>query len=537
MKVFIPTGPAAAPAKSMRRDLDSVAGKVIGIIDNTMPNGNDLVDDIDALLVKQYQVAKVIKFRKQPKGLTPEDVMTRLTTECDAIIVGMGNSGAPVSWCARDSVRAASSGKPVVHLGTDEFVALGRTVAQSLGHADLPMIAVKHPFTQETREEVRAAAPRVTEQLVNALLGKDRPAAGKARAADAAPKRAELIDAPDGMGEFNQFFFERGWSDGLPVIPPTPELVAEMLRYTRRKPDEILATIPPHGTATVEAVAIVAVMAGCRPEYLPVLIAAVEAIGEPEFDLVFLQNTIHPTTTWLVVNGPIAQRLKIHGGVGCLGPGYWANATLGRALRLVCLIIGGARSGEVSMSCMAWAGKFLMCCAENEAESPWEPLHVEKGFPKESSTVTVIAAKAPMSFTTHTQDVDDFLTIIGNAMTGITSSEHRSGGAPTLILSPEHARMVANHGLSKADFKRRVWEAGRLPVSKMSIKERARTQEERRADMGEFTDDTLLTPSKTPEDITILVAGGKGMCSNYVPCHAPIAWPVTRVIDEWAPAS
>jgi hypothetical protein len=321
------------------------------------------------------------------------------------------------------------------------------------------------------------------------------------------------------------------------VIPPTPDLVARMLKHTRRDPKEIVAVIPPYGTATVESVAVIGVMAGCRPEYLPVLLAATEAIGDRQFELLFLQNTVHPTTTWLIVNGPIARRLKVNGGVNCFGPGAWANATLGRALRLITLVIGGGRPGEVDMSTQGQPGKFLMCCAENEAESPWEPLHVERGFAPDQSTVTVIAAKAPVSFTTHTQDLDDFLRVISNAMTGVTGSEYRSGGTPTLVLSPEHAQLVTRFGLSKQDFKRRVWETARLPVSRMGVKDRARTQIDRRGELGEFGPDTMLTAAKKAEDIIVLVAGGWGMLSAYVPCHAPISWPVTRVIDDWVPAA
>ncbi len=536
MRVFVPTGPRALAIRSARRALPSIAGRVIGMIDNSMPNGNALFDDIEALLLAHYGVARVIKHRKQPKGETPDDAMKAMIGQCEAIVVGMGNSGAPTSWCIRDSVRAADAGVPVVHIGTDEFRALAETLAAARGHADLPFVTVRHPFTQESRDEVRTIARRVADDIVSALVSEPTQVLPVTSALTSTSRRADLIEVPENIVEFNRFFFERGWSDGLPVIPPTPELVGRMLRYTRRAPDEVVAPIAPSGAATVEAVAINAVMAGCYPEYLPVLLAAVEAIGDQQFELYFLQNTIHPDTTWLLVNGPIAQRLKINGGVNCLGPGSWANATLGRALRLVALVIGGARPGVVDLSTLGQSGKFLMCCAENEAESPWEPFHVEHGYSRDVSTATVIAAKAPLSFTTHTQDIDDFLKIIGNAMTGVTDTAYRAGGGPALVLSPEHAHLVARAGLNKAEFKRRVWEAAKLPISKVSLKEQARTQEERRAELGEFGPDTLLPPSRKPDDIIILVAGGKGMLSAYIPCHAPISWPVTRVIDEWVPA-
>ncbi|CUR58435.1 hypothetical protein NOCA250054 [metagenome] len=540
MKVFVPVGPSpGGEAASLRRRLDPIEGTVIGIIDNSMPNGNDFMDDVEALLVKSHGVREVVRFRKQPGRETPDEAMAAFVKQCGGLIVGMGNSGAPTSWCVRDSVRAARAGLPVVLVGTDEFREFAREESIAMGHADLPLVSVRHPFTQETRDDVRAAATKATLELVDALHG------ATSQSAPAAPsgtsfepvEAGALIEVSDEPGEFNRYFFERGWSDGLPIIPPSRELVDDMLRHTRRGRDEVVGRVAPYGLATVESVAVNAVMAGCRPEYLPVLLAATEAIGQPEFDLLFLQHTIHPTTTMLVLSGPVVERLGVNGGANCFGPGAWANATMGRALRLVTLTIGGGRPGAVDKSTQGQVGKFLMCIAENMAQSPWEPLHVEHGFAPDVSTVTVVAAKNPLSFTTHTQDVDDFLTIIANAMTGVTASEHRSGGGPMLVLSPEHAQMLAGNGVSKQEFKRRVWETARLPLGRMSVKERARTQEERRGDMGEFGPDTTLPPSKVPDDIIVLVAGGWGMLSSFIPCHAPLSWPVTRVVDDWTPPS
>lgn len=419
-----------------------------------------------------------------------------------------------------------------MHLGTSAFTTLARSQAKAQGHADLPLAIVEHPFSTRTRDEVRTIARQATEDIVRALLGREVPIADAAKAAGVPFKRAELIDVPDDFEAFNQTFFDHGWSDGLPLTPPTAERVQRMLGNTRRAPDCVVAPIAPKGVATVESIAINAVMAGCHPEYLPVLIAATEAMGDDRFKIGFIQSTIHPTTTWLIINGPMAQKLKVNSGVNCLGPGAWANATLGRALRLIALNIGGGVSGEVDTSTHGTPAKYSMCCAENESESPWEPLHIERGCPKGSSAVTVIAAKSLISFLTHTHDVDDFIKVIGNTMMTPTGSEYRSGGAPALVLSPEHARLVAKAGLSKAEFKRRVWEASRMPLNRMSAKEQSRTQVERKSELGDFGPDDLLPVSPRPEDITVIVAGGAGMLSSYVPCHAPISQAVTRVIEE-----
>src|SRR5258705_50119 len=146
-------------------------------------------------------------------------------------------------------------------------------------------------------------------------------------------ERAVLIEAPDDLDAFNQMYHERRWTDGLPVIPPTVERVERMLRHSRRSPDDIVAAIAPgFGTATVQRIAINAVLAGCAPNHLPVLIAAVEAVAAPEFNLQGMQTSTHPAAIWLIINGPIAQQLQVNSTFNCLGQGNSANATLGRAL-------------------------------------------------------------------------------------------------------------------------------------------------------------------------------------------------------------
>ena len=206
--------------------------------------------------------------------------------------------------------------------------------------------------------------------------------------------RAMLVEAPDDLDELIEFFHARRWSDGLPVVPPTRERVERMLSGTSRKPDEVVANVAPgFGAATVERIAINAVMAGCRVDHLPVLIAATQAMSAKEFNLQGIQATTNPVAVWLVINGPIAEQLGVNGGMNCLGQGTVANATLGRALRLILQNIGGALPGEMDRATQGMPGKFSFCCAENEAQSPWEPLHAERGFRLDQNTVTVIGAE------------------------------------------------------------------------------------------------------------------------------------------------
>src|SRR5436853_3105920 len=189
--------------------------------------------------------------------------------------------------------------------------------------------------------------------------------------------------------------YARGVTDGLPVVPPTRARVARAIAASGRGPDELVGLVPPnYGRATVEKVAVNAVMAGCRPEYLPVVIAAVEAVCDEAFDLHGVSATTNAPSPLVVVNGPIRGALDINCGAGVFGPGWRANATIGRALRLVCVNLGGAAPGVISMSTLAHPGRYTYCIGEREEASPWESLAVEHGFAPGDSTGAVLAADA-----------------------------------------------------------------------------------------------------------------------------------------------
>ena len=329
--------------------------------------------------------------------------------------------------------------------------------------------------------------------------------------------RAELVEAPDDLDELIEFFHARRWSDGLPIVPPTRERVERMLSGTQRKPDEVIASIAPgYGAATVERIAINAVMAGCRADYLPVLIAATQAVSAPEFNLQGIQATTNPVAVWLIINGPVAEQLGVNAGANCLGQGAVANATLGRALRLILQNIGGALPGDMDRATHGQPGKFSFCCAENEAQSPWAPLHLDRGFRREQSTVTVVGAAGTHNMNTHAKDVDDLLRVIADTMAFPASNDYWIGGEPWIILSPEHAEVLHAGGLSKAEVQRRLFEQSTLRAGRMAARELMRTQAVRESKIGPITEDTMLAAADGPEGIGILVAGGPGTHSVYV---------------------
>lgn len=332
-------------------------------------------------------------------------------------------------------------------------------------------------------------------------------------------EQAAVVEAPSDLDAINHLYRERGWSDGLPIVPPTLERVSRMLAHTGRNPYELVARVAPtFGAATVERIAINAVLAGCAPEALPVLLAATDAMTDPQFNLQGIQSTTNPVAVWVVLNGPVIERLDLNATFNCIGPGTWANATIGRGIRLILQNIGGARPGEMDLATHGQPGKFTFCCAENETETPWEPFHVERGYTVEKSTVTVVGAEGTMNMNTHSKESTELVRVIASTMAHPTSNEYVHGGEPWLMLSPEHAEVLKRGGLSKADFKRELWESCKMPVSQLGQKELERARASRTKELGELRPDTLLPISLRPEDIHLIVAGGPGTHSVYVPC-------------------
>ena len=287
-------------------------------------------------------------------------------------------------------------------------------------------------------------------------------------------------------------------TDGLPVVPPTRERVEAAIAATGRSPDELIALVAPAlGRATVERIAVNAVMAGCRPEYLPVVIAGVEAMCDEGFSLVGVSGTTDAVAPVFIVNGPARGALGINAGAGALGPGHRANATIGRALRLIWANLGGARAGAISMSTFGNPGRYACCFGEHEEASPWPPLHVEHGFAADDSTVAALPGE-PLQVVVDGQSrtAADVLTTVARSLEVIASHRTVSLGDMLLLVSPMHARTIGADGWSKADVRRFLWE---------------RLEARREGPTPKF---------RAPEHLRIVVAGGT-------------AGPFTALIPGW----
>jgi hypothetical protein len=316
------------------------------------------------------------------------------------------------------------------------------------------------------------------------------------------------------------------------MIPATPERVAAMLAGTGRPADDLVAILPPRlGCATVERVAVNAVLAGALPEHFPLILAAVEAVAEPAFNLQAVQTTTHPCSPLIIVNGPIAARLGINGGGNALGQGHRANAVIGRALRLTLQNTGGARPGREDRATQGHPGKYSYCVAENEAASPWESLSVERGFPREVSTVTVCASEGPHNINDHgSATAEGILTTVAGTAATVGSNNIYLGGEPLVVLGPEHAATVAAGGWGKADFKRALWERARVELSRFDPANLARFAVIHPAGFKDRPPATQVPIARSWTDIMVVVAGGAGKHSVLIPTFGATR-SVTRRID------
>jgi hypothetical protein len=333
---------------------------------------------------------------------------------------------------------------------------------------------------------------------------------------------ARTLQFEDSYDAINAWFLEHDLTDGLPIIPPTEARVAPMIAYVERtlgwKATDVIAPLAPkQGLATVENIAANAVMAGCRPEYMPVLIACVAAVGEPAFNLDALQTSTHNTSPLPIVNGPIAPAINLNCGYNYTGSSWQATASIGRALRLVMSNVGGT-PGSINIHTQGHIARFEHCIAENEAENPWEPLHVERGFDAQTSTVTMIPAcpAAMIDDNGGSQTARDLLRTLANSIAYVGNRNTNGEGQPLLILAPQHARLLANGGYSKAEVKHFLWEHARVRVGDIPTGNLVSFSRRNMKLYAEVDPDYRIPIAEKPEDIVIIVMGGTGTHSLSV---------------------
>lgn len=320
--------------------------------------------------------------------------------------------------------------------------------------------------------------------------------------------------------------YELGWTDGLPTVPPTPERVAAMLGD--RDPDLTLGPVAPSmGEATLARVAACAVLAGCLPAYFPVVLAAVQAALDPQMNIGGQAVTTQPCGQLVVVNGPVRHELGLNSGIGALGPGTRANLTIGRALRLVVSLTGGGAPGRLDRSTLGHPGKLGFCIAEDEETSPWEPLHVERGFAADASVVTVIGSDAPQSISDHrSRTPEELAHVLAHAAAATWSPYWWPMEATSVfVICPEHAAMFRSAGWSKERLRQTMYDELARPAGRLRRGETT--------PIVQAAPDTEIVPKwSSPDDIVLLVAGGEAGRYSAVlgPCLGMAARPVSREV-------
>ena len=417
---------------------------------------------------------------------------------------------------------------------TDEFMALARTESSMRGLSQLPLVELPHPVGSISLDALRALAQSALNSIADALTAGRMHTKSLVDEKDGCALERPTAEVPADPGLMFQYFINRGWSDGLPALAPTRAAVDAMIASCRLEKDAVLGIIPPlNGIATAEKVAANAVMAGCLPEYFPLLLAAVRGVLQPGFNLDGVQTTTGNVAPLTIINGPCRNSLQINYGSNAMGQGWRANATIGRALRLVLCHIGGATPVTFDKSTLGQPAKYSFCIAENEEENPWEPLHAERGLSPAADAVSVfgcsgVNSAVDMASQTAKGLLKTFaLTMIGGFTSGVTSTE------TLLVICPEHAAILSAGGYSKAAIRDELFELARVAHEQISDENLQLLANRRpRWFHGKSSEIPVID---RPEDLWIVVVGGKGAKSAYVPGRTGTHLQTTAV-ENAAPA-
>lgn len=386
------------------------------------------------------------------------------------------------------------------------------------GGSKISFVVVKHPMGGIGKEAIAAKAKASFPEILAAVTEWAPPPVNESALKQSPSYPAPTFPFKGTTAEVSQMFIDKGWSNGIPIVPPTPDKVSAMLKGTTRQPDEVVWVIPPRqGVLTVELVAAFAVMAGCHPSYMPVILGALDAMKDQSFNWQALTTTTHPNAPLIVVNGPIAKEIGLASGKGAMGGGYQANTSIGYAIALITDVIGDSRPQTNDNSAQGWSGNTIATVvAENTDESPWQPYSVDIGYSKEDNIVTVFSGGPPLNIADHTSKSNagvlrafaDTVTYAGqNSVCGVDRDV-------VLVLNPEFAKLFNDAGLTKEELQAWLWENARKPAGAYPD----RCAENATKTLGFPVDESTPVPTVSkPEHFKIFVVGGQGKHSQYWP--------------------
>ena len=417
---------------------------------------------------------------------------------------------------------------------------MAKSTMESFGAPDMAFVVVSHPMGMIKENEIRAKADAAFPEILKAAT-QWKPTRTEIPGLGKKPYPAETLRITGTYQDVNRLFFEKGWSLGLPVIPPTKEAVQDMLRGTRHAPEEVVWNgVPPRmGVVTVELVAVLGAMVGAKPEYMPLLLAIVEGVSSPAYNWRAMATTTQKRAPFVLVNGPVRKELKIAYGTGAGGPGVTANVSIGYFLGLLRYIVGGAKPPDSAKMDQGWPGVLVApVYGENEEANPWkEPYHVEKGFRVTDNVVTVGSSTPPANNSDHASNSAEHL--LNNISVMMTMAAGGLGcfnsSDALLFLSPEHAATIVTDGWSKEKLRKYLWEKTRLPYwASPGIPKGGDPSPIFNCippkEFGNYTADTLIPVFDAPKRFQIAVVGGPGKHSMVWSLWQPA---VSVSIDKW----
>lgn len=454
--------------RSLQPRLKDLEGKKIGLFVYFKEHGIVILKEVERQLKEKFPTAKFSLYQ-YPRDLTilSEDdeysgSFREWVKEVDAVISSYGDAGSCAMFLAKNTAFAELLGKPAVMITDPAFVNACQVGASTqkvpglrlaIAHIPINMSAINS--LEGLGEAVRPYITPIIDDIVAALT---RPLTSE----EESPTNVEIplsgIVFKGDLVEVNNFLYKSGMAYGMPIMPPTEDAVKEMLTGTDLPPDHVVARIPPMmGKATVEKIAINAVMAGCLPTYMPLLIAAVQCMVD--FPRVKIEGYSCSAASWFplwTVNGPIRHDLNLHSGSAVMSPYFKPNATIAHATGLITLNIAGVRCGIEDMAKTGHEGRFGVCIAENEEESPWEPLHVYYGLNREDNAITNTWPRCRQDFM-----VTGAINLLRNICDNIDCEVFDPGS--TLIVGPETAKSFSTAGFTRKDVLDYLVEYARRP--------------------------------------------------------------------------
>jgi hypothetical protein len=541
-RLINPEGVTGLQKNTVNRHPRSLSHKTVVLYWNGKPNGDVFLNRIGEILLERITDINVIKAwevdpstrQTDSNPSASQEVAARLAELKPDIVIGApGDCSGSATWLVIDQLNTERLRIPTVTIVSSPYAVLASTIPSSEGFSDACIIDVPPPIGMIPVDEVREKAEQVFAKILRAATDWQPSSVARAKMSVYPSDTFEFYGTVE---DINRYFLEKKWASGLPILPPTSELVRELLRGTNRKPEEVLGQVPPHmKTLTVELAAIHAAMAGCRPQYMPVLIAALEGLLSPEANLRLVLSGTGTSQIIVLVNGPVIKEIGIGYSQGAAGKGHHANASIGYAINSIAYVIGGSRPPLIDRSTLGSPADYVCWVfGENEDAIPpgWLPFHIERGFTKSDSVVTVMASYPPVNCVDHwSSSIDEHMrwwsrTVSPLLNMGGPSLPEIMEQNPVIALGPEHAIFAASTGWTKNDFREAFWKATRIPFSTWPAGCGGDKFLEK---FGRVTPESLIPVTLKPEQLVIIVAGGDGKQSHYFAPY-PGSFPVSRLV-------